>query len=280
MTTMTDTDRNLATLRSLELDERATRIRLYALDELQALHFELLGPAKPKTPRPTLERKILAALAAPVRVAEAPELELALEPAAPDEDTIGAAIAITSAAAQAVSESEDDAAGEREGEQDDESEGTGEGESDGDEERDRATPAPAAPRGGELPAVGTIIVKRDRHGAERARCEIVAGGVLYNGITYKSLSGAALAAHHDLGGTTKQLDGWTWWGVKARPKKPARPRAGAPAVLAAAWDRYAQRAAELVACASEEERAALLEAIATQTAALGDLAAKLAPAGA
>ncbi|HZU81281.1 MAG TPA: hypothetical protein VE987_00110 [Polyangiaceae bacterium] len=53
-----------------------------------------------------------------------------------------------------------------------------------------------------------MIIKKDRHGAERARCTVVESGIEYGGTTYKSISSAAMAAAKDLGLASKTQDLW------------------------------------------------------------------------
>jgi hypothetical protein len=50
-----------------------------------------------------------------------------------------------------------------------------------------------------LPQVPTTLVRRDRHGVVQCECTVGPNGILYNGRTYRSLSGAASAASKDLG---------------------------------------------------------------------------------
>ena len=49
-----------------------------------------------------------------------------------------------------------------------------------------------------LPAVGTVIQKRDRHGVVRCECSVEKEGVRYAGTIYRSISSAALAAARDV----------------------------------------------------------------------------------
>jgi len=120
----------------------------------------------------------------------------------------------------------------------------------------------AAPRGGvdpRLPPVGTVITKLDRHGVERARCQMVEGGIEYRGTVYRSISAAAMAAAKDLGLGGKTQDGFAFWKLKK-----AAPRHDAPSVaeaLAKAWERYRERAAESVKAASSEDPPAALDTI-------------------
>ena len=59
-----------------------------------------------------------------------------------------------------------------------------------------AAPTTPDPR---LPAPGTVLEKRDRHGAVRCECTVEEGGIRYAGKVYRSLSSAAMAAAKDLG---------------------------------------------------------------------------------
>ena len=94
-----------------------------------------------------------------------------------------------------------------------------------------------------------MIVKSDRHGQERVRCQIVEGGVLYAGTTYKSLSAAAVAAARDLGLATKTLNGWAWWGI-AKPARATTTKKSAADALAQLFDRYREKATAAIAGAS------------------------------
>ncbi len=99
-----------------------------------------------------------------------------------------------------------------------------------------ATPAaapdavPAQPRtpDARLPAPGTVLQKRDRHGAVRCECTVEEAGVRYAGNVYRSLSAAAMAAAKDLGLTNKTQNGFVFWGdhQAAAPRQRSRRRAG------------------------------------------------------
>jgi uncharacterized membrane protein len=69
------------------------------------------------------------------------------------------------------------------------------------------TAAPHAPDA-RLPAPGTLLQKRDRHGAVRCECTVEADGIRYAGKIYKSLSAAAMAAAKDLGLTVARRAEW------------------------------------------------------------------------
>lgn len=148
----------------------------------------------------------------------------------------------------------------------------------------RTKAAGGAPRGPAptLPPVGTVLIKRDaRTGKERARCEIVEGGVMYAGKLYTSLSGAAIAALRDLGGKAEQTNGLVWWGVKAKgdgtgaaPAPRAKDHANA---LAPAWERFVgQVGAALEATAGDAEARARLHAFLTARASSAQELVKLA----
>lgn len=95
----------------------------------------------------------------------------------------------------------------------------------------KAKKEPPAPRERDprLPAVGTVIVKNDRHGAERVRCTIVAGGVEYGGTLYRTISAAAMSAAKDLGLASKSQDGYAFWGLKKAAPRPVSEEALAEA---------------------------------------------------
>jgi hypothetical protein len=100
-----------------------------------------------------------------------------------------------------------------------------------------------------VPALGTTIEKRDRHGAVRCKCTVEEGGIRYAGKVYTSLSGAAMAAAKDLDLKNKTQNGYIFWGLI----KPPRP-AGDPLVaLERAWERYRDRVEKLVRGGVTEE---------------------------
>jgi Protein of unknown function (DUF2924) len=74
---------------------------------------------------------------------------------------------------------------------------------------DDARAAPAAPDA-RLPAPGTVLQKRDRHGAVRCECTVEEGGFRYAGEVYRSLSAAAMAAAKGLGLQNKTQNGWAF----------------------------------------------------------------------
>ncbi len=107
-----------------------------------------------------------------------------------------------------------------------------------------AKPAPSAPHTPDprLPAPGTLLQKRDRHGAVRCECTIEEGGIRHGGKVYRSLSSAAMAAAKDLGLNNKTQNGFTFWGLSKPPRRPSDPIE----TLERAWDRYHDNVAALV----------------------------------
>jgi hypothetical protein len=93
-----------------------------------------------------------------------------------------------------------------------------------------------------MPPVGTVLEKRDRHGAVRCEATVEDGGVRYKGQLYKSLSAAAMAAAKDLGGGGGAINGWTFFGIT----KPARAQRDPMIALDRAWERYRGNAEALV----------------------------------
>jgi hypothetical protein len=138
-----------------------------------------------------------------------------------------------------------------------------------------ATAAPAAPQTPDprLPAPGTLLQKRDRHGAVRCECTVEADGIRYAGKVYKSLSAAAMAAAKDLGLTNKTQNGFVFWGLSKPPRK-----AGDPLVaLERAWERYHGNVAALVKERfTDENRAAVLSTIKKHVQAIESLREKVA----
>jgi hypothetical protein len=69
-----------------------------------------------------------------------------------------------------------------------------------------------------MPPVGTkLAVNR---GGKVVEAKVTAEGIVYNGTTYKSPSGAARAACQDLK-LSDSVNGWSWWGiVKPAPVDP------------------------------------------------------------
>jgi hypothetical protein len=94
-----------------------------------------------------------------------------------------------------------------------------------------AAPPTPDPR---LPAPGTLLQKKDRHGAVRCECTVEEGGIRYADKVYRSLSSAAMAAAKDLGLTNKTQNGFTFWGLSKPPRRPSDPLVA----LDRAWERY------------------------------------------
>ena len=123
-----------------------------------------------------------------------------------------------------------------------------------------APPTSAAPRTRDprLPAPGTLLQKRDRHGAVRCECTIEAAGIRYAGKVYRSLSAAAMAAAKDLGLNNKTQNGFTFWGLTKPPRAPRDPMAA----LERAWERYHGNVTALVKeGVTDENRAQVLTTI-------------------
>jgi hypothetical protein len=123
-----------------------------------------------------------------------------------------------------------------------------------------AKPALAAPHTPDprLPAPGTLLRKRDRHGAVRCECTVEKDGVRYAGKVYKSLSAAAMAAAKDLGLTNKTQNGFVFWGLSKPPRQPSDPLVA----LERAWERYHGNVVALVKDGvTDENRAKVLTTI-------------------
>jgi hypothetical protein len=127
-----------------------------------------------------------------------------------------------------------------------------------------ATPAtklaPIAPQTPDprVPAPGTLLQKRDRHGAVRCECTVEADGIRYAGKVFKSLSAAAMAAAKDLGLTNKTQNGFVFWGLSRPPRQPSDPLVA----IERAWDRYHGNVEALVKDGvTDENRAKVLTTI-------------------
>lgn len=109
-----------------------------------------------------------------------------------------------------------------------------------------------------LPPPGTLLQKRDRHGAVRCECTVEADGICYAGKVYKSLSAAAMAAAKDLGLTNRTQNGFVFWGLSKPPRKPGDPLIA----LERAWERYHGNVVALVKDGvTDENRATVLTTI-------------------
>ncbi|HEY3452300.1 MAG TPA: DUF2924 domain-containing protein [Myxococcales bacterium] len=90
-----------------------------------------------------------------------------------------------------------------------------------------AKPAEPRERDPRLPAPGTTLKRLNRDGSVRTFCEVTEDGILYKGQTFRSLSGAAMAAAKDLGINGSQ-NGFLFWGLvrqKSRAQRDAESRA-------------------------------------------------------
>jgi hypothetical protein len=121
-------------------------------------------------------------------------------------------------------------------------------------------PAPSAPETPDprVPAPGTLLQKRDRHGAVRCECTVEADGIRYAGKVFKSLSAAAMAAAKDLGLTNKTQNGFVFWGLSKPPRQPSDPLVA----IERAWERYHGNVEALVKDGvTDENRAKVLTTI-------------------
>jgi hypothetical protein len=122
-----------------------------------------------------------------------------------------------------------------------------------------------------LPPAGTVIIKRDRLGKERARCTIVESGIEYGGTIYKSISGAAMAAAKDLGLASKTQDGYAFWQLKSSAHRSTRDLVE---LLEHAWQRYRECASAAEEKATSDNRDKVQEALNQHLVVLKDLLAK------
>ena len=95
-------------------------------------------------------------------------------------------------------------------------------------------------RDSRMPAVGTVLVKRNRDG-RACECTVEETGVRYGGTLYRSLSGAATAAAVVLG-IKGRVNGFLFWGLI----KAARPITNPGAYLRKIAGRYEAQAASLL----------------------------------
>ncbi len=136
-----------------------------------------------------------------------------------------------------------------------------------------AAPKPAPASDPRMPPAGTVLEKRDRHGAVRCECTVEADGIHYKGALYKSLSAAAVAAAKDLGLGGTALNGWAFWGIV----KPARRQSDPLVSLDRAWERYRGNAEELVKSGvTDDNRSKVASAIKKHAATIEALREKVA----
>lgn len=123
-----------------------------------------------------------------------------------------------------------------------------------------------------LPAVGTVIQKRDRYGTVRCECTVEPGGIRYDGTLYRSISSAALAAAKDLGRKNRSENGYVFWGLV----KPSRPAGDPIPAFERAWQRYLNRAEILVRDGvTDGNRERVASALADQAAEIEKLGERL-----
>lgn len=144
-------------------------------------------------------------------------------------------------------------------------------------EQPATTEAPIAPaqpeRDPRLPAVGTILRRVDRHGTVKAECTVEADGFTFAGEKFKTLSGAAMAAAKSLGLTSTTQNGFTFWQLDTAPSRSRS--AHKPLDLEAlgkVWNRYLERASEMLKDASPDEAKTLREQLLAHAEAIFDLA--------
>jgi hypothetical protein len=123
-----------------------------------------------------------------------------------------------------------------------------------------------------LPAVGTVIKKRDRHGQVRCECKVVETGIRYKGRDFTSLSGAAMAAADDLGLKNKTQNGFVFWGLT----KPTRKLEDPVDALGKSFGRYQNLAALVTSRATDENRAAIRSALQEERQAIDELLTQVA----
>jgi hypothetical protein len=122
---------------------------------------------------------------------------------------------------------------------------------------EEAVQAQAEPaRDPRLPAVGTVLQKRDRAGNVRCECVVEDGGIRYDKTLFKSLSAAAKAAAEDLKIKGNQ-NGYVFWQLV----KPAGSPRDQIARLENLWERYVATARAVVAGAAGDKREEALAAI-------------------
>jgi hypothetical protein len=145
-------------------------------------------------------------------------------------------------------------------------------------EAKKAAPAStkiAAPRAPDprLPPAGTVLQKRDRHGAVRCECTVEEGGCIrYKGAVYSSLSGAAIAAAKDLGLGAAATNGWTFWGITKAGR-----RTDPLVAFERAWERYRGNVEALVKTGiTDDNRSQVRNAIKKHAAAIEALRDKVA----
>ena len=124
-----------------------------------------------------------------------------------------------------------------------------------------------------LPAPGTLIQKRDRHGEIRGESTVEAEGIRSAGKSYTALSAAAMAAGKDLGLTNKTQKGFVLWGLSKPPRQPSDPLVA----IERAWERYESRAKGIIeAGLSDDAKAKVASTVRKHAAALEGLQGQVA----
>ena len=123
------------------------------------------------------------------------------------------------------------------------------------------------PRDPRMPGPGTLLQKRDRHGAVRCECTVEEGGIRYRDKLYRSLSAAAMAAASDLGLNHKTQNGFSFWQLTKSPRLRRDPLA----TLAPAWERYHRNLQAVVDDVTDEDRSKVAATIARHALTIGSL---------
>ena len=124
----------------------------------------------------------------------------------------------------------------------------------------------------QAPPPGTLLQKLDRHGAVRCECTIEEGGIHYAGQTFRSLSGAAMAAAKDLGLANKTQNGFSFWSLT----KPTRPPKDPLQALERVWERYHGQVETIAKGATDESRGQIAAAIGSHAKAIESLLERVA----
>ena len=175
-TTNVAIDQIISRLRTMKPEAHASFIGNQKMAEVLAIHERLVGEAKPKTPRPVLERRILTTLAATDPRNATREMDA---PASHEAAPSTVETSKPKNAAQAKPEASSTKA------------------------RDPRIPPP-----------GSVLSRTDRHGTVRCQATVLEDGINYDGKFFKSVSAAAKAAADDLGLKNKTQDGYAFWHLK------------------------------------------------------------------
>jgi hypothetical protein len=116
-------------------------------------------------------------------------------------------------------------------------------------------------------------LKKDRQGTIRCECTVEQEGIRYQGMLYRSLSAAAMAASKDMGLGGRAQNGYLFWGVIKQPPRESDP----VAALERAWERYEYRAKGIMAAGlNDETKAKVQSTVRKHAAALEGLQSRVA----